>query len=137
MLLYDILEITADDAVPIRHKVMWPNNPIDYVRLPNDHEGKHYGLYVDDTLISVVSLFITDKEAQFRKFATLTEYQGKGYGTILLNEIMCITEKEQIKRIWCNARTAKTNYYAKFNMHITTTEFNKGGLGYVIMERIF
>ncbi|WP_339840438.1 GNAT family N-acetyltransferase [uncultured Maribacter sp.] len=132
-----IVEITADETLFIRHKVMWPDNPIDFVRLPNDTEGRHYGLYVDDTLISVVSLFITDREAQFRKFATLIEYQGKGYGTILLNEIMSIAEKEQLSRIWCNARTAKTNYYAKFNMSITTTEFVKGGLNYVIMERIF
>lgn len=137
MLSYEIIEITADDAVPIRHKVMWPNHSIDYVKLPNDHEGKHFGLFVDHTLISVVSLFITNKEAQFRKFATLNEYQGKGYGTMLLKEIMHIAEKEQLSKIWCNARTAKTNYYTKFNLQITTTEFVKGGINYVIMERIF
>ena len=132
-----IVQITSDETVSIRHKVMWPNHPVDYVRLPNDHEGKHYGLYVDDTLISVVSLFTSNKEAQFRKFATLNEYQRKGYGTKLLNEIMSIAEKEQLSRIWCNARTVKTNYYSKFNMRITNTEFVKGGLNYVIMERSF
>ena len=116
---------------------MWPNKPIDYVRLANDDEGKHFGLYVDTKLISVISLFISKNEAQFRKFATLTEYQGKGYGTMLLKEIMHIAEKEGLSSIWCNARRSKTNYYAKFNMNLTKTEILKGGLNYVIMERKF
>ena len=85
-----IIEITAEETIFIRHKAMWPNKPIDYVRLANDDEGKHFGLYVDTKLISVISLFISKNEAQFRKFATLTEYQGKGYGTMLLKEIMHI-----------------------------------------------
>jgi GNAT superfamily N-acetyltransferase len=132
-----IIEITTEETIFIRHKVMWPNNPIDYVRLANDDEGKHFGLYIDTKLISVLSLFISNNEAQFRKFATLTEYQGKGFGTILLKEIMHIAEKQRLSRIWCNARTTKTNYYAKFNMNLTKTEFIKGGLPYVIMERKF
>ena len=132
-----IIEITAEETIFIRHKAMWPNKPIDYVRLANDDEGKHFGLYVDTKLISVISLFISKNEAQFRKFATLTEYQGKGYGTMLLKEIMHIAEKEGLSSIWCNARRSKTNYYAKFNMNLTKTEIMKGGLNYVIMERKF
>ncbi|SNR47565.1 Acetyltransferase (GNAT) domain-containing protein [Maribacter sedimenticola] len=134
---YTIKQITIEEALPIRHKVMWPNETIDYVRLPEDDEGTHYGLIIDSNLIAVISLFIKGKEAQFRKFATLHEYQGKGYGTILLNAIMNIAAENNLTRIWCNARTSKTNFYAKFNMQLTPVEFIKGGLNYVIMERNF
>ena len=34
-----IIEITAEETIFIRHKAMWPNKPIDYVRLANDDEG--------------------------------------------------------------------------------------------------
>lgn len=132
-----IIEITADETLPIRHQVMWPNKPFDYVKLDNDNEGLHFGLYLDKELISVISLFIMDSEAQFRKFATLENYQGKGYGSILLNEIIHIADKQSLKRIWCNARRNKSQFYRKFGMKATNNIFIKGGLDYVIMERIF
>ncbi|MEH6621064.1 GNAT family N-acetyltransferase [Maribacter arcticus] len=132
-----IVQITSEETLSIRHKVMWPNKPIDYVKLPNDAEGKHFGYFKNDELISVISLFVENNEAQFRKFATLKEYQGKGFGSDLLNELMLISVKEQLSKIWCNARINKIDYYSKFGMIETNNKFIKGGIGYVIMERIF
>lgn len=132
-----IVQITSEETLSIRHKVMWPNKPIDYVQLPNDAEGRHFGYFKNDELISVISLFVENNEAQFRKFATLKEYQGKGFGSELLNELMLISEKEQLSKIWCNARINKIDYYSKFGMKETNNQFIKGGISYVIMERIF
>lgn len=132
-----IIEITAEETLNIRHKVMWPDRPIDYVRVPNDAEGSHFGLFINDKMIAVISLFIVNNEAQFRKFATLTAYQGKGFGTVLLKEIMHIIKRNNITKVWCNARIDKTNYYAKFGMTLTENKFVKGGVEYVIMEKIF
>lgn len=114
-----IIKITANETLNIRHKIMWPDKPIDYVRLPNDDKGKHFGLFINDKMVSVISLFIENKEAQFRKFATLTDYQGKGFGTLLLKEVMNIAEQEDVNKLWCNARIDKSNYYAKFGMTLT------------------
>ncbi len=116
---------------------MWPNQPLEFVKLPEDDKGLHYGLFVDDQLTSIISLFINGKEAQFRKFATLEDYQGQGFGSMLLNEIMQIAHTKKIKRIWCNARQNKSDYYTKFNMTKTNTTYVKGGIDFVIMERIF
>lgn len=134
---YKILEIPVNDVLEIRHTVMWPTKPIDYVRIPLDEEGRHFGLYIKDELVSVISLFIENSEAQFRKFATLEKHQGKGYGTILLKEIMSIAEKEKISIIWCNARVEKSPFYEKFGMKATDKTFEKGGVSYVIMEKAF
>ncbi len=68
---YTIKEITTQEVLPIRHEVMWPDQPLDFVKLENDDTAIHLGLYVHNQLVSVISLFITDNEAQFRKFATL------------------------------------------------------------------
>ena len=132
-----IVQITSEETLSIRHKVMWPNKPIDYVQLPNDFEGRHFGYFKNDILISVISLFVENNEAQFRKFATLKEFQGKGFGSELLNELMRISAKEQLSKIWCNARINKIDYYSKFGMKETNNQFIKGGISYVIMERIF
>lgn len=133
----EIIEITAEETLKIRHKVMWTNRLIDYVRLENDNRGRHFGLFINDKMIAVISLFIVNNEAQFRKFATLTDYQGKGFGSVLLKEIMNIIKANNIHKVWCNARIDKSNYYAKFGMTTTENKFVKGGIEYVIMEKIF
>lgn len=113
---------------------MWPDKPLDYIKLPGDDQGLHYGLFNDQHLISVISLFIKKEEAQFRKFATETEEQGKGYGSQLLTHLIKEAQAKGIKRLWCNARTDKTPYYERFGFKKTQQTFHKGGIDYVIME---
>jgi len=130
-----IKAITPQATWPIRHKVMWPNESFDYIKLPADEKGVHFGLWVDDTLVSVVSLFIKKDIGQFRKFATLVDKQGKGYGSQLLHYLMEAAAKRHLKKIWCNARVSKSTYYTKFGMERTKERFVKNGMQYVVMER--
>lgn len=132
-----IKQITSSETLPIRHKVMWPNKPMAYVELPNDDDGKHFGLFVNGEMTSIISLFIVNNEAQFRKFATLVEFQGFGHGTILLKNIIAMMKKEGVKKLWCNARVEKSKFYERFNLKPTDKTFEKGGIEYVIMERDF
>ncbi|OJJ20601.1 GNAT family N-acetyltransferase [marine bacterium AO1-C] len=114
---------------------MWPAKPIEYVKLPNDDVGEHFGLFLGDRLISIVSLFIKNGEAQFRKFATLEEFQDLGYGTLLLKKVMAIAQTYGVRSIWCNARVEKAGFYKKFGLSTTDKRFHKGGVEYVIMEK--
>lgn len=132
-----ITSINASDTWEIRHKVMWPNESIDFIKLPADKEGLHYGLFMDNELISVVSLFIKGDTAQFRKFATLVKYQGQGYGSQLLHYIIGVVQSKGVSKIWCNARVAKMEYYTKFEMVATDKQFSKKTIHYVVMERNF
>ena len=120
----------------IRQKVMWPAKPIEYVKLSDDPGGIHYGLFKDEELISIVSLFISGTDAQFRKFATVEKEQGKGYGTILLKYMMTNLDQKKIKRLWCNARTDKAPFYERFGLRQSNNRFSRGGIDYVIMEKI-
>jgi GNAT superfamily N-acetyltransferase len=132
-----IKEVFIDQILPIRQQVMWPEKPIDFVRVPEDENGIHFGLFVEENLISVVSVFIHRQEAQFRKFATLEQFQGKGYGSKLLQYIFDFLEAKNTNRIWCNARISKAGYYQKFGMTTTDATFEKEGMEYVGMERVF
>ena len=98
----------------LRYEVMYPEKDIEYVKLEEDEKGIHLGLYADDKLMSVISLFTENDSIQFRKFATLAAEQGKGYGTMLLNEVIDYAERNNIKKIWCNSRIEKTEFYEKF-----------------------
>lgn len=131
----EIKKIPYTATWPIRQQVMWPDKPLDYIKIPGDETAVHLGLFVEDQLVSIVSVFIQGQEAQFRKFATLQKEQGKGYGSRLLTQLFAQFQQEQIHRIWCNARREKAHFYARFGMIETQQTFSKGGIDYVIMEK--
>ncbi len=133
----EIKQITTSETLAIRHKVMWPNKPLAYVKLPNDENARHFGLFVNNEITSIISLFVVNNEAQFRKFATLIEFQGFGYGTMLLKRIIELMKEEGIQKLWCNARVEKSKFYKKFNLEPTDKKFKKDGIDYVIMEKTF
>lgn len=130
-----IKEISIDEALPIRHKAMWPDKDLDFVRVPGDEKAIHLGLFVNRKLISVVSVFEKENGAQFRKFATLPEYQGKGYGSKLLVYMIGHVQKMDIQKIWCNARVSKIDFYNGFGLTTTDRTFQKSGLDYIVMEK--
>jgi GNAT superfamily N-acetyltransferase len=132
----DIRKIQPRETWNIRHKVLWPEIYIEYVKLAEDDYGEHYGLFVEEKLISIISIFKQQNSVQFRKFATLSEEQNKGYGTILLNYIFEQVQKQGYERIWCNARTEKTTYYEKFGMRKTNDMYIRLEIEYVIMEKL-
>lgn len=130
----EIREIPAESTWPLRQEVMWPKKPIDYVKIAEDNQGLHYGLFVENKLISIVSVFINGDTAQFRKFATLQQEQGKGYGSQLLSHLFNELTARNIKKVWCNARVNKAAYYERFGLLSTENHFSRGEIKYVIME---
>lgn len=131
----EIKKIPAEETLDLRHRVMWPDHSIEFVQLPEDNEGEHFGLFKSNVLISVVSLFIQNGEAQFRKFATETSEQGKGYGSHLLSYLMEYTLSKKIHRIWCNSRVNKSSYYKRFGLTKTEITYTKGGIEFVVLEK--
>ncbi|SFC96933.1 GNAT family N-acetyltransferase [Flavobacterium phragmitis] len=133
----EIKNIDASDTWKIRHEVMWPDQPFEFVQLDEDNFGLHYGVFDDNQLVSIVSCFIEGDVMQFRKLATLNSYQGKGIASLLLKYIFKTAQKKGIKKIWCNARKEKKQFYEKFGMYDTGEVFNKAGQEFTIMEVLF
>ncbi|KAJ3909050.1 hypothetical protein F5879DRAFT_935075 [Lentinula edodes] len=55
--------IAVERTLPLRHEVLWPDMPIDKVKLPEDQNGWHFGAFMDNPLanddpIAVISLFL-------------------------------------------------------------------------------
>jgi predicted GNAT family N-acyltransferase len=130
----EIKIVTSEDTLSIRHQVMWPEKGADFVRVEGDSQAVHFGLFDDGLLISVISLFYGNHEVQFRKFATLAVYQGRGYGTALLRFVLDDIAQGDIGRVWCNARKAKVEFYKRQGMVATAKSFDKNGIEYVEME---
>ncbi len=119
----------------IRHETMYPEAPFDMVKLKDDFEGTHFGLYEHHRLTGVVSLFQNGREAQFRKLAVLPSAQKKGYGKLLMEYLMDFCKIQNIKKLWCNARVNAKDFYIKFGFNATDVTFSKDGYDFVIMEK--
>lgn len=131
----EIRDVPLEVVWKMRQTIMYPQETIDFVKLEDDEKGMHWGLYESDKLISVISLFQKDSELQFRKFATIESMRGKSYGTKLLHHVMCWAEQNDMKNIWCNARTAATGLYEKFGMKQSGTGWRKYGIDFIKMEK--
>ncbi len=118
----------------LRHKVMYPNLPIESIKLKNDPDGIHFGLYYDDKLTAVVSIFKDGKIYQFRKLATLSEEQKKGFGSSLLEHVISFVKNEGGEKLWCNARVTATKFYSKFGFLQHGSYFVENDIDFVIME---
>lgn len=132
-----IKQISAETTWPLRHLVMWPDLPFDFIKLPEDPNGIHFGLFKSEELLSIVSLFQTGEgTAQFRKFATMSAEQGKGYGSKLLAHLIEYAQKQRYHTLWCNARIDKTDFYKKFGMYETEKTYVKENVKFVILKKV-
>lgn len=113
---------------------MWPHKPLDFIKLEDDPTGRHFGLFDEDGLATVVSCFVQGNKMQFRKLATLEEKQQKGYGSFMLKFIIDLGRSEKVAALWCNARLNKKSFYEKFGMQETNQRFEKDGIAFTIME---
>lgn len=133
----DIRNVDLDLIWKIRQEVMYPQEELSYVQLPEDGTGEHLGLYVNDQLVSIVSLFEYGPEVQFRKFATLVNEQGKGYGSMLLEYVMDQASSGGKQMIWCNARVNASPFYQRFGMYATGDSWWKKDIEFIKMEKQF
>lgn len=137
LFLVMIRTITAADTYPLRHQVLWPEQPLDFVKVPEDEAGYHYGYFVKNELVSVISLFIDTKHhARFRKFATHPNYQKKGIGTALLQAVFEEAVLQKATQIWCDARLEAAPFYQRFGMYQEGVIFYKGPIPYVKMLKM-
>lgn len=134
--MIEIQKVNADDLLEIRHMVLWPDMPIEFVKVPQDESGTHFGLYLDGTLVSVISLFGEGENIRFRKFATLPGFQGKGLGSRLLQHAIAYAQTQGYTRMWCDARADALGFYERFQFKKFSEPFFKEHISYYKIERM-
>ncbi len=128
--IISIRSITPEQTYPLRHSVLWPDKPFDYVKVENDEEGHHFGAFRDEELVAVISLFVNKNESRFRKFAARPDCQRQGIGTLLLNHVMDEAKRQGATTLWCDARLDAADFYRRFGMEAVSEVFHKGPIPY-------
>lgn len=129
-----IEEIDYNEILEIRREVMYPTEDIDFVKLENDLAGIHLGIYKDGVLASAVSIFIENRNIQFRKLATREQFQQKGYASALINYILSYAKEMKFNKVWANSRANIYPLYEKLGFEKTDNTFTKNGYNYVVVE---
>lgn len=131
-----IRPIAAADTYALRHAVLWPEKPAAYVQLPEDANGRHFGAFVGGELVSVISLFIDETEARFRKFATAPAWQGQGIGAALLTHTIAAATAAGATSLWCDARQTALAFYQRHGLQPEGPVFHKGDIPYQRLHRV-
>lgn len=132
-----IQEAPLDIVYQLRRDVMYPDRSLEEVKLAEDDQCVHWGVYLDGEVVSVISLFQDGAVFRFRKFATRTDLQGKGYGSLLLEHTMQQAQEKGAKMIWCRARLAAIRLYERFGMYQVGEPAEENGNAFIKMEKQF
>lgn len=133
---YVIDKVPLDLVWQIRQRVMYPDASLAAVQLPDDEDGQHLGIWINEKPVTIVSLFRDGDRFQFRKFATVTDQQGKGYGSLLLQHIVQLVTERHAAALWCNARVSATSFYARFGFSTRGEPWQKNGIDFIKMEKL-
>lgn len=133
--MISIQSITPEQTYPLRHSVLWPDKPFDYVKVENDPEGHHFGAFLDDELVAVISLFVSGEDSRFRKFAARPDCQRQGIGTLLLTHVIAEAKHLGATTLWCDARLDAADFYRRFDMEAVSDVFYKGPIAYAKFSR--
>lgn len=141
-----IKEIPALETFSVRHPVLRPGKNIETCHFDGDNleSTRHFGLFIDDELAGVASLFKSNSDLfqekeqfQLRGMAVLEKFQKKGIGESLVKYAEENAKSSSGKLIWFNAREVAVRFYEKMGYQIIGEAFDIGDIGkHFVMYKI-
>ena len=142
-----VKKITYLDTFPVRSAVLRQGKPIETCFFLGDdaEDTTHFGLFKDNKLIGVASIFKFNNEYfeqknQFhlRGMAVLNEYQGFGFGNIILEEVCRFVESKKAEVLWFNGREKAVKFYHNFGFSVLGNSFEIPEIGtHFVMFKYF
>lgn len=142
-----VKKITYLDTFPVRSVVLRQGKPIETCFFLGDdaEETTHFGLFDDEKLIGVASVFKvknenfeTNNQFQLRGMAILSEYQGLGFGNLLLKEVCKFVATKNAEVLWFNARENAVKFYKNHGFSVQGDSFEIHEIGtHYLMNKYF
>ena len=126
----DVHPINVEEVRTIRQIVLRPGMSPQTCIYPHDDDGTHFGAYLINTLVGIVSYYhqshpdkFDPKAWRLRGMATLEEYRRIGVGKTLIEIGNKFVKQQGGNSVWCNARKSAVGFYEKFNFNVISEEF--------------
>ena len=143
----EVKKITYLDTFPVRSAVLRQGKPIETCFFLGDDADltTHFGLFDENNLIGVASVFEVINESfeqnnqfQLRGMAVLNEYQGVGFGNIILEEVCRFVESKKAEVLWFNGREKAVKFYQNFGFSVLGNSFEIPEIGtHFVMFKYF
>ncbi|MEP6611900.1 MAG: GNAT family N-acetyltransferase [Mucilaginibacter sp.] len=131
----EIEQIRPELTWQLRRDVLYPAMTKREMEMPEDADGIHFGLFTENKLAGVVSLFQNGTVFQFRKLAVDAAMQRRGLGSEIVKYITDYARENGGTLLWCNARVDAVVFYLKLGFAQTGRFFTKKGIDYEVMEK--
>ncbi|MCX2680398.1 GNAT family N-acetyltransferase [Galbibacter sp. EGI 63066] len=136
--MYNVKEITSEEAHVVRHPVLRPGKPFETAIFPEDVlDGTfHVGILNDGKPVGTMSMIRKNNSQleaenayQLRGMAILHEHQRKGLGEMIVQKAEEMVLEKGGTLIWLNAREVALGFYKKMGYEISGDEFMVPGIG--------
>jgi predicted GNAT family N-acyltransferase len=123
----------ARQAVAIRHEVFVKGQNVNAsLELEFEEESNHYLLLLEEQPVATARWRRTDKGIKLERFATLPEHRNKGFGSMLLDEIMKEV-RDHGERIYLHAQLGAVRFYEKHGFVKEGEMFYEANIGHYRM----
>ncbi|QSS97563.1 GNAT family N-acetyltransferase [Psychroflexus sp. ALD_RP9] len=129
---------SAKECLPLRQEVLRNGKDFSFCKFKGDtlNSTYHLGAFKQEKIIGIVSLFEANishftnhSQYQLRGMAISPGFQGQGIGRNLLTNAEDLLITNQIKLVWCNARTSALDFYKKQHYQSLGEKFQIEGVG--------
>ena len=131
-----IKNITAEQTIPVRHAELRQGKPIESCVFDGDDLAQHFGFYIDEELVGIVSVFESRSDVfksalqfQMRGMAVVENHQYKGIGADLVRHVESNLQNGMPKILWFNARESAVGFYKKLGYKIIGEPLNIADVG--------
>lgn len=130
---FQIKLISSPETYTVRRPVLRPGRPLDSCIFEGDDLSTtfHLGGFNNNKLVAVATFMEQDRldhglknAGQLRGMAVLSEYQGKGFGKLLLNFGEKLLMDRQIGVLWMNAREIAVPFYKNCGYNVIGEVFS-------------
>ena len=132
-----IKAINAADTLRLRQQILRPDGDLLGCQFPGDADcaTRHFGAYLESTLIGIVSVYeqaypeLGRYGYQLRAMAVAESARGKQVGLKLLAVAEEAAFVASADYIWANARSSALGFYEKAGYQVLSDEFDIEGVG--------
>ncbi|MES2924919.1 MAG: GNAT family N-acetyltransferase [Verrucomicrobiota bacterium] len=105
--------------------------------LSAESHQRHFGLFLTDETLAACAIAATfsSDEMKIRQMAVRPDFQGLGYGRMLMTMLQDRLAESGIRRLSCHARTHVAGFYESLGFQKSGDEFTEVGIPHVKMER--
>ncbi|NQX89002.1 MAG: GNAT family N-acetyltransferase [Halioglobus sp.] len=143
----NIVEITADETLPLRCEVLRPGLTAAECAFEGDKDrsARHFGIIEGAAIVGIVSLYQRRNSCvsaglsyQLRGMAITKSRRGRGLGRLLLVAAEHYMAQHGATCAWANARSAALDFYCKAGYRVRSDEFLIEGVGphYLVSKSI-